>query len=133
MRHEYSDALKGQTHDAFAKEILAQPLKYPVGQDYRYSCSGMVLLGFILEKVHGDTLENLFEKYIKARLELTRSKFNIEIDELNAAICYRSEGLEGLQHPWDDENIRVLQTAAGRTVFHAAGYQEVHRCSTGKG
>lgn len=109
VRHNYSKAM----HSEIAKEILGQPLKYETGKNCQYSCSGMVLLGFILEKIHGDTLENLFEKFLKKPLGYTRSKFNIELDEPNMAVCYRSENVDDLAHPWDDENIRVLQTSAG--------------------
>ena len=34
-------------------------------------------------------------------------------DEENAAICYRSETVKGLSSPWDDENVRIMQTSAG--------------------
>ena len=64
VRHQYVNS--GQ--DAVAKEILAQPLAYETGKSYRYSCSGMVLLGFILEKIYGVSLETLFEERIKKPL-----------------------------------------------------------------
>lgn len=54
-----------------------------------------------------------FNEKIKKPLEYTRSKFNIAIDEPNTAVCYRTKSLVGLQHPWDDENIRILKTSAG--------------------
>lgn len=113
VRHNYSESLIGKSHDEFAEEILFQPLAYESGTDYVYSCSGMVLLGFILEKLYGDSLENIFEKYLKKPLGYTRSKFNIALDEPNAAICYRSKDVDGLLHPWDDENVRILRTSAG--------------------
>ena len=109
IRHPYTCS----DHDLVAKEILSQPLKFNPGTDYAYSCSGMVLLGFILEKIYGDSLENIFESKSKSELGYTRSKFNISVGEENAAICYRSENVNGLSSPWDDENIRVLQTSAG--------------------
>lgn len=109
VRHQYVHA----DHEEVAREILAQPLAYKIGADYIYSCSGMVLLGFIIEKIYGDTLENVFEKKLKKPLGFTRSKFNIEVNEPNSATCYRSENVDGLPHPWDDENIRILQTSAG--------------------
>ena len=113
VRHNYSPDLTGNSHDDVAKEILGRPLRYEPGKDYVYSCSGMILLGFILEKIYGDSLENLFEKFIKKPLGYKRSKFNIEVNEKNSAICYRSESVDGLSSPWDDENIRVMQTSAG--------------------
>jgi len=109
VRHQYIYSDK----EKVAREILAQPLAYEIGENYIYSCSGMVLLGFIIEKIYGDTLENVFEEKLKKELGYTRSKFNIEINEPNSAICYGSENVDGLAHPWDDENIRILQTSAG--------------------
>lgn len=113
VRHLYSESLMGKSHDEFAKEILSQPLAYESGTNSVYSCSGMVLLGFILEKIYGESLEKIFERYIKKPLGYTRSKFNIDLNEPNAAVCYRTKNVNGLPHPWDDENIRILRTAAG--------------------
>ena len=98
---------------AIAEQIIDNPLAFAPGRSHTYSCNGMILLGYIIEKIHGMTLEEVFEAEIKKPLGYTRSKFNIALDEPNAAICYRSENVDGLAHPWDDENIRVLQTSAG--------------------
>lgn len=105
------NAAKGR--EAVAEQIINNPLEYAPGASHIYSCNGMILLGYIVEKIYGKSLEEVFEKEIKTPLGYTRSKFNIEVDEPNAAICYRSENVDGLAHPWDDENIRVLQTSAG--------------------
>ena len=98
---------------AVAEYIIHHPLAYTPGTDSIYSCNGMILLGYILEKIYDVSLETLFETKLKAPLGYTRSKFNIAIHEPNAAICYRSRDVDGLAHPWDDENIRVLKTSAG--------------------
>lgn len=113
VRHNFSQDLTGKSQDVFSKEILRHPLGFQPGKDYVYSCTGMNLLGFILEKIYGDSLENLFEKFLKKPLGYTRSKFNISVNESNAAVCYRSENVDGLSSPWDDENVRVMQTSAG--------------------
>ena len=55
----------------------------------------------------------LLNEKLKKSLGYTRSKFNIAIDEPNSAVCYRTKTLDGLDHPWDDENIRILKTSAG--------------------
>ena len=100
-------------NDAVAEFIINNPLAFAPGTSYTYSCNGMILLGYILEKIYRQSLEEIFETKLKNPLGYTRSKFNISLDEPNAAICYRSENVDGLAHPWDDENIRVLQTSAG--------------------
>lgn len=99
--------------DGIIAQILAEPLAFKPGSARIYSCNGMILLGYIVEKLHGRTLEEVFDSEIKKPLGYTRSCFNIALDEANAAICYRSRDVAGLAHPWDDENIRVLQTSAG--------------------
>ena len=75
VRHSYIHSGR----EYLIKEILSRPLKYEIGTDCVYSCSGMVLLGFILEKIYGESLENLFEKRIKQPLGYERSKFNINL------------------------------------------------------
>lgn len=109
VRHWYVNS----EPEKVTKEIFAQSLAYETGKDYRYSCSGMFLLGCILEKIYNDSLENLFEKRLKKPLGYSRSKFNIRVGEENSAICYRSENVDGYSSPWDDENVRVLKTSAG--------------------
>lgn len=104
-------AAKGR--EAVAAQIIDFPLAFEPGTNYVYSCNGMILLGFILEKLYGVSLESLFETKLKGPLGYTRSKFNIAVGEPNAAVSYRSENVDGLSSPWDDENVRVLQTSAG--------------------
>ena len=81
--------------------------------DSIYSCSGMVLLGLILEKLYQKSLEELFEERIKTPLGYTRSRFNISAKENNSANCFRYESIGDLPSPWDDENSRVLKTSSG--------------------
>lgn len=100
-------------NDAVADLIINNPLRFKPGIGYEYSCNGMMLLGYILEKVYKKPLETVFDEKIKKPLGYTRSKFNIDLDEKNAAVCYRTENIDGLAHPWDDENIRILKTSAG--------------------
>ena len=46
------------------------------GTHQQYSCNGMILLGYIIEKIYGKTLEEVFNEKIKKPLGYTRSKFN---------------------------------------------------------
>ena len=109
VRHQYVNSER----EAVIAEILARPLAYEIGQDYRYSCSGMVLMGYILENIYQKPLEQLFEERLKKPLGYERSKFNIAVDEENAAICYHSKDVAGFSSPWDDNNNRVLRTTVG--------------------
>ena len=102
-------AAKG--NDALAEQIIANPLAFTPGTKYTYSCNAYILLGFIAEKIYGAPLDKLFETYIKAPLGLTRSKFNIALDEPNAAICYRWK-TPG-EYRVDDENVQIMHGIAG--------------------
>lgn len=92
IRVEIPRTVTMRGRDAIAEYILVVPLAYEPDTEYQYSCTGYILLGFILEKLYGMQLDEIFYKYIKAPLGLTRSKFNIIANEENAAIChYRKE------------------------------------------
>lgn len=113
VRYEISQEASAAGNDAVAEFILNCPLAYKPGEKHIYSCNRMIMPGYILEKIYGKTLEELFDEKLKKTLGYTRSRFNIEINEPNSAICYRTEDLNGVEHPWDDENIRILKTSAG--------------------
>ena len=113
VRYDIPQDAADSGSNAVVNFILNTPLAYQTGTKHIYSCNGMILLGYILEKIYSLPLERIFEKLLKNPLGYTRSKFNIEIDEPNAAVCYRSKNLDGLSHPWDDENVRALKTSAG--------------------
>jgi len=97
--------------DAVAAYMLAHPLAFEPGSNYTYSCNGMFLLGFILEKLYGKTLDVLFEEKIKQPLGMTRSRFVIGIDEPNAAICYSRR--EPGESRFDDDNVRAMGRPGG--------------------
>lgn len=113
VRYDIPKAAASKGSDAVADFIISSPLAFEPGTKNQYSCNGMILLGYILEKLYKMPLEKIFEEKLKRPLGYTRSKFNIALDEPNSAVCYRSENVDGLAHPWDDENIRILQTSAG--------------------
>lgn len=97
--------------DVVAAYMLAHPLAFEPGSNYTYSCNGMFLLGFILEKLYGKTLDVLFEEKIKQPLGMTRSRFVIGIDEPNAAICYSRR--EPGESRFDDDNVRAMGRPGG--------------------
>ncbi len=100
-----------QGTDAIAAAILAAPLAFAPGSDYTYSCNGMNLLGFIVEKIYGHTMEKLFETRIKQPLGMTRSCFKIALDEPNAAVCYTRREAGGVC--FDDINVCAMGRVCG--------------------
>lgn len=113
LRYEIPQEIADMGGGAVAKFIIDTPLAFAPSTNMQYSCNGMLLLGYILEKLHRQPLEKIFDEQIKMPLGYTRSKFNIACGEPNAVVCYRLKDLSGLAHPFDDENIRVLKTSAG--------------------
>lgn len=97
--------------ESVAAYIISNPLAYKPGSDYRYSCNGYILLGFILEKIYKKSLDKIYYDETVSRLGLTRSCFNIALDEPNTAVCYRWR--EVGKRPVDDENVYTLGGIAG--------------------
>ena len=97
--------------DAIAECILAAPLAFAPGTDYAYSCNGMNLLGFIVEKLYGQTMDALFETRLKAPLHMTLSRFAIAVDEPNAAVCYSRREVGPLR--FDDANVLSMGRVCG--------------------
>ena len=87
------------------RHILSQPLSYESGTKYAYSCDGFILLGFILERIYKMGLDEIFQKNIVSPLGLTRSRYNISIDEPNSAVCYHYPVLTDT--PIYDDNLRT--------------------------
>ena len=92
LRRELPDEVVSGGREAIIGYILSTPLGFTPGEHYCYSCSGYLLLGYVLEIIYGMTLDKIFDKYIKKPLGLTRAAFNIPLDEPDAAVThYRAE------------------------------------------
>ena len=111
VRNVISPEIGAAGREAVAEHILGAPLAFAPGREVRYSCNGMILLGYIAEIVYGEPLDKLFERYIKAPLGLERSKFNIAIAEPNAAECFEREHVGKLRV--DDGNVYNMGGVAG--------------------
>jgi beta-glucosidase-like glycosyl hydrolase/CubicO group peptidase (beta-lactamase class C family) len=72
-RDFYKDA-KG--HDAILARVLAEPLVYEPGKQDEYSDLGFILLGEIIERITGHSLDQYAKKEIFAPLGLEHSLFN---------------------------------------------------------
>ena len=97
--------------DAITECILSAPLAFEPGSNYVYSCNGMNLLGFIIEKLYSQTMEQLFEARLKAPLHMTRSRFSIAVDEPNAAVCYSRREVGPMR--FDDANVLNMGRVCG--------------------
>lgn len=94
-------------YDNVWKEILKTPLDYAIGTEVRYSCSGYILLGKILEKVFGKRIDVLFDEMVAQKLGMNDSGFlpaerknivnsNLSDDELGFVNDYNCRHLGGI-------------------------------------
>ena len=97
--------------------ILNEPLAYPTGTDVKYSCIGYIVLGFLLEKVTGKSLDELSKEEVFEPLEMTSTGYHPLDKPINKEnTCYTEknhltgEWLVGEVH---DENAYFLNGVAG--------------------
>ncbi|MBQ5926323.1 MAG: beta-lactamase family protein, partial [Clostridia bacterium] len=74
-----------------------------------YSCPGFIVLGKILEKIYGQSLDKAFENFVAKPLGLTETKFIPQRRE-NVINANLSEELRGIVN---DHNCRFLGQVAG--------------------
>lgn len=94
-----------------ATAICRAKPNYQPGTAVEYSCMGFITLGAILEKRYGKKLDALFEEKLTKPLGLTRSRFNMPLNEGNTAICYRREF--DRCYGVDDENAYFMRGVSG--------------------
>lgn len=98
-------------NDAIAHHIINNPLAYMPGSNRIYSCNAYILLGFIVEKIYKVPLDEAFYEYTKKALNLSRSCFNVGVDEPNAAVSYRR--VNAGEYRCDDDNVYNMKGVAG--------------------
>lgn len=93
--------------------ILSKPLAYPTGTKTVYSCMGYILLGKILEKIEGKTLDKIVKERVFVPLGMENSFYNPPADAICAATerdIFTGEMVCGVVH---DENARFLKGVSG--------------------
>lgn len=104
--------LDKDTGDAVSA-ILSKPLAYPTGTKTVYSCMGYILLGKILEKIEGKTLDKIVKERVFVPLGMENSFYNPPADAICAATerdVFTGEMVCGVVH---DENARFLKGISG--------------------
>ncbi len=91
--------------------ILKNPLSYKTGTSVEYSCIGYILLGKILEKISGKTIDVLAQEYVLDPLGMKNTYYNPQKHNLesNFAVTEYNQNEKkyicGIVH---DENARFL-------------------------
>src|SRR5580693_1093138 len=120
---DYYKEAKG--HDAVLAKVLAEPLVHEPGTQVEYSDLGFILLGEIIERLTGETLEQFAKGHIFAPLGMTDTMYNPPAS-LRARIApteldtdFRKRLLRGEVH---DENAFALGGVSGNAgLFGTAG------------
>ncbi|MDO4741295.1 MAG: serine hydrolase domain-containing protein, partial [Eubacteriales bacterium] len=97
--------------------LLAHPLEYAPGTDVRYSCMGYILLGKLLEKLCGQSLDVLAEERVFAPLGMRHTGYCPQGENIAATeVCPQTgRAWQGVVH---DENARFLRgVSANAGVF----------------
>lgn len=77
--------------ETFMESMKNRPLDFNPGSQWRYSNSGYILLGYIIEKVTGMTYYQAMTKYIFKPLKMNQSAFDfIKLQDTNKATGYWS-------------------------------------------
>ena len=84
----HASEAKTMTPDQLVAWFKDKPLDFAPGTDWRYSNSGYVLLGYLIEKISGDTYANFLQKNIFDPLGMKDSGY----DSNNAILPYRTSG-----------------------------------------
>lgn len=105
-----------KTQDRILEVILERPLYSHVGMEVHYSCIGYIVLGKILEKIGGTSLDKLAKLYVFEPLMLTSSTYNPTGTNIAATEYSIEQGrhLKGIVH---DENARFIGASGNAGLF----------------
>ncbi len=101
------------SYDDGIKAILDSKLECNPGEKVIYSCMGYILLGNILEKVSGKSLDKLSREIVFGPLEMKNTRYGVIEDDNVASTEYDKANkryLKGIVH---DENSRFLNGISG--------------------
>ena len=101
---------ENNTYDNIGEYIVSIPKDFPIGSRVKYSCPGFILLGKILEKVYGDRLDVLFQKYVATPLGLTKTTYCPDVKSNTVVNANDTEEERGIVN---DYNCRFLGGIAG--------------------
>ena len=109
--------------EAYLQAILDWPLQNNPGEERIYSDFGMMLVGFLIEKLAGESLDQLAQEEIFEPLGMTRTTFNPPLAWrwrcVPTEICpWRQSLIQGVVH---DENAYAMGGVSGHAGLFSTG------------
>ena len=114
-------------------KILHAPLIYPTGKGVSYSCMGYILLGKIIEKITGENLHTLSQKWIFKPLGMNQTGYHpVDRTDPDPACAYTEVlSLNGPTPPGivHDENARFLNGISGNAGIFSSLNDMIRFCT----
>jgi serine-type D-Ala-D-Ala carboxypeptidase len=112
--------------------ILTEKLEFKPGTENLYSDLGFILLGIIIEKVSGQSLDNYWQKTIQKPLKLEKGLFFANKRDMREVACaptgkcgWSKKRLCGVVH---DDNCRSLGGVAGHAGLFGTSHAVLRLC-----
>lgn len=121
--------------DWLLRTLLKEPLQYRSGTKHIYSDLGYLLLGQIVERCSGKSLDAYFKEKIAEPLGLSEQLFFVPDDQDKADRSYAYTEICPWSHSWlcgkvDDDNCRALGGVAGHAGLFGTVEGVTRLCST---
>lgn len=99
--------------------LLSHDFEKRPGTIFKYTNISAALLGLVIEKIKGNTLDNLAEEHFFKPLKMTRSTFHPENFSLDEIVPTESDDLRGLVHGIVHDESAYIYKKEGKIVGHA--------------
>lgn len=101
-----------KNYNNIGEYILKIPSDIPIGSNVLYSCPGFILLGKILEKVFGNSLDVLFKEYVCQPLEMDGTGYR-PYDKSNIVNSNIAKDLVGIVNDYNCKHLGGIAGNAG--------------------
>ncbi len=112
-------SLKGKSTAGLYETLLTHDFEKRPGTVFKYTNIPAALLGLVVEKINGDTLDNLADKHFLKPLKMTRSTFYPENFPIEEIVPTESDDWRGLVHGIVHDESAYICKKEGKIVGHA--------------
>lgn len=112
-------SLKEKNATGLYETLLTHDFEKRPGTVFKYTNIPAALLGLVVEKIYGDTLDNLADKHFLKPLNMTRSTFYPENFPIEEIVPTESDEWRGLVHGIVHDESAYICKKEGKIVGHA--------------